>query len=226
MDGLELQGLVVEVDQLRQGVPGGQGLPLILGRDALLPLIALLGGGQGVVPVSHSEQEDRLVLGPVAGVEGGGISQSLEGAGHGGELLPPQLPTGQVAAPLHQIEVIDLLHARLLPGQGLDDGALRIVSEEHDVRQLNGGVLPHRHSGRDTGEDGALGGPHLGRGARLIVVLLQVHHAHQSSAELSVVQAALYIDHGLGQKGKPLLPQIAGHGVVDLHDRPDSSPAG
>ncbi len=55
-------------------------------------------------------------------------------------------------------------------------------------------------------------------GARLIVVLLQVHHAHQSSAELSVVQGALYIDHGLGQKGEAILPEVVGHGVVHIHD--------
>ena len=49
MDGFELQRAVVEVHQLHQSVPGGQRGPLLRRRQGLLPFIAGLGRGQGVV---------------------------------------------------------------------------------------------------------------------------------------------------------------------------------
>ena len=84
--------------------------------------------------------------------------------------------------------------------------------------QLNGGVFPHRHPGRDAGEDGTLGGPHQTLSSRLVVVLLQIHHAHQAPAHLSALQNALHIEQGVGVADKAALPEVAAHGVVDLHD--------
>ena len=84
--------------------------------------------------------------------------------------------------------------------------------------QLDGGVFPHRHSGRDAGEDGALGGSHQTLSSRLVVVLLQIYHAHQAPAHLSALQNALHIEQGVGVADKAALPEAAAHGVVDLHD--------
>ena len=208
----------MEVHQLAQGVPGGQSVPVLRRGELLLPLVALLGGGQGVVAVPHGEEEHRLVHGAVLGVEGGGVGQGPQGGGHQGHALPVQLPAGDVAAPLHEVEVVHLLHPVLPGGERLDHRLLRIVGQEHDVGQLQRGVLAHRHPGRDAGHDRALGGPHQGGRAGLIVVLLQIHHAHQAPAQPQVVQPPLHIDEGGGQGAEPVFPQVAGHGVVDLHD--------
>ena len=45
VDGLELQGLVVEVHQLAQGESGGKAGPLLGGGEPLAPLVASLRGG-------------------------------------------------------------------------------------------------------------------------------------------------------------------------------------
>ena len=58
VDRFKLQGLVVEIDQLAQGIPGGQAVPLILWNQLLLPLVALLGCGQGVVAVPGSKEHN------------------------------------------------------------------------------------------------------------------------------------------------------------------------
>ena len=208
----------MEVHQLAQGVPGGQAVPLLRRGELLLPLVALLGGGQGVVAVPHGEEEHRLVRGAVLFAEGGGVGQPAQGRGRQGHALPVQPPAGDVAPPLHEVEVVDLLHLRLPGGEGLDHRLLRVVGQEHHVGQLQGGVLAHRHPGRDAGEDGPLGGPHRGGGAGLVVVLLQIHHAHQAPPQPQVVQPPLHIDQGGGQQAEPVLPQVAGHGVVDVHD--------
>ena len=84
--------------------------------------------------------------------------------------------------------------------------------------QLDGGVFPHRHAGGNAGHHHPLGSLDCGGGARLVVVGLQVCHAHQTPADLAAVQGALHIDQGVGVLLKAALPKIAAHGVVDLHD--------
>ena len=218
VDGLEFQRVIVEVHQLHQGVPGGQIGPLSLRGEPLLPLIALLGGGQGVVAVPHGKEHDRLVPGAVAGVERGRAGQGGQGAGDLDLLILGEFPALNVTAPLHQVEVVQDLHGTGLCGQGLNDRFLRVVHQEHHVRQFHRGIFPHGHSGGDAGEDRPLGGPDGGGGMGLIVVLLQVHHADEAPPHLSAVQRALHIKEGAGVLLKAALPKIAAHGVVDLHD--------
>ncbi len=50
VDGLKLQGVVVEVHQLHQGIPGGWGLLLLGERGGLELFPAGLGGGQEWFP--------------------------------------------------------------------------------------------------------------------------------------------------------------------------------
>ena len=57
VDGLELQGVIVVVDDLHQSVAGGEVFPLALRRHLLEVFIAGLGGGQGVVAVAHGEEQ-------------------------------------------------------------------------------------------------------------------------------------------------------------------------
>ena len=219
VDGLELQGVVVEVDQLHQGVSGGQLVPLVRGGELLGPLIALLGGGQGVVAVPHGEQEDGQVLHQVIAVaEGGGVGQGGQSGVHLLLLLSGQPPAPEVPPLLHELEVVQGLHLVGVLRQGLDHRPVRVVGQEHHVGQLDGGVLPHRHTGRDAGEDGPLGGPDGGAGAGLVVVLLQVHHADEPPAHRPAVQGALHIEEAVRVLLEAALPEIAAHGGVDLHD--------
>ena len=106
----------------------------------------------------------------------------------GGQILvlpvDQQVDAGDVAAPLHEVEVVHLFHLVLAGGEGLKHRLFRVVGQQHHVGQLQGGVLAHRHPGRNAGHDGALGGPHLGLRAGLVVVLLQIHHAHQAPAQI------------------------------------------
>ena len=84
--------------------------------------------------------------------------------------------------------------------------------------QLDGGVFPHRHPGGDPGHDHPLRGPDAGVGAWLVVVVLEIRHAHQAPADLAAVEDALHVDHGPGQGFEPPLPDVPGHGGVDVHD--------
>ena len=63
VDGLELQGVVIQVHQLHQGVAGGMGQLLLRGEGGLELLPAGLGRGQGVVAVAHGIDQDGLALG-------------------------------------------------------------------------------------------------------------------------------------------------------------------
>ena len=209
----------MEVVQLHQGVPGGQRGPLLRGGELLLPLIALLRGGQGVVAVAHGEQQHAGVGGGVIpGAEGLRVGQTAQGVGHLGHLGLGQLPAPDVAAVLHQLKVIEGGHVPGVGGQRLDDRLVRVIGQQHDVGQLDGGVLPHGHPGRDAGEDRPLGGPDGGGGAGFVVILLQVHHANEAPAGLAAAEGTLHIEQAAGIEGEAAIPQIAAHGVVDFGD--------
>ena len=218
VDGLELQGIVVVVDDLYESVAGGKVFPLALRRHLLEVFITGLGGGQGMVAVAHGEEqglgipEAVLLLHGLGGAEGGkGIRDAVD-------LLGGELPAGEVAAALLEIEVIELLHLGALRRQGLDDAALGIVDEEHHVGQLDGGVLPDPDPGRDAGEDGALGGPDQCAGARGEVILVQIHHADEAVADLTVGLPALDVEKGIRKGLENALVQIPLHGGVDVRD--------
>ena len=218
VDGLEFQAAVVEIHQLAQGVPGGQGIPFFQRHEPLLPLVALLGSGQGVITVAHGEEHDGLILRAVFGVEGGGLRQGGQRPGHLRQLLLGEEPALDMPALLHQVKVVQQLHGAGLCGQRLDDGTPGVVGKQHGVGQLDGGVLAHRNPGRDAGHDHALRGPDERVRPRLVVVGGQIRHAHQSPANAAVVQGALHVNHGSRQGFKPPLPDIPGHGGVDVHD--------
>ena len=218
VDGLELQGVVVVVDDLHQSVAGGEVFPLALRRHLLEVFIAGLGGGQGMVAVAHGEEQGLGVPEAVLLLHSLGGAEAGQGIRDAGDLVGGELPAGEVAAALLKIEVIELLHLGALRRQGLDDAALGIVDEEHHVGQLDGGVLPDPDPGRDAGEDGALGGPDEGAGAGGEVILVQVHHADKAVADLAVRLLALDVEEGIRQGLENALVQIPLHGGVDVGD--------
>ena len=150
VDGLELERIVVVVHDLDKCVAGGQ-CEVFLGSLALLLLfIAGLGGGEGVVAVADGEQQGRdagdavLALHCLVGGEAG------QRVGDCVDLRSGELVALDMAAVFHQVEVIDALHLVGRGGQGLDDGLLGVVNEQHDVGQLDGGRCGARGRAGDT----------------------------------------------------------------------------
>ena len=218
VDGLELEGVVVEVLDLHQGVPGGKAGPLVLGGDLLEILIAGLGGGQGVVAVAHGEQQGGHAPQAVLALHGVVAGQAAQGVGQLVHLPGGELPAGEVAALEHEVKVIDPLHGVLGGGDGLHTDFFGVVDEQHHVGQLDGGVLPHPHAGGDALQHGALGGPDEGPGAGGVVVLLQVHRRHQAGPDRPVGLGALDVDDGLAVGGEDVPGQVVLHGAVDGGD--------
>ena len=127
-----------------------------------------------MVAIPHGKQQGRLV-GAVFLPIGFRLDQRLQG-------LDGPLDLGRilyqialdVAAPLHQVEVIELFRPLQLLADGLDHRAARIVDEHQDVGHFQGRVLSDPQPGRDPLHDRPLRGPDQGGGTLGIVVILQV----------------------------------------------------
>ena len=171
-----------------------------------------------MVAVPHGEEHHGEALRAVPGIEGRRVRQGAEGLRHTALPLLVQEPAPEVSGVLHQVKVIERLQGGLVLRQRLDDRHCRIVGADHHMGQFHTGVLPHRHPGRDAAEHGPLRGADEGGGPRLIVVLLQIHHAHQPPAHLAGRQCALHIDEGGGAGPEDPVPQIAAHGIGHIHD--------
>ena len=214
VDGLELERVVVVVHDLNKRVAGGQ-REVFLGSLALLLLfIAGLGGGEGVVAVADGEQQGSdagdavLALHRLVGGETG------QRVGDRVDLLGGEL----VAAVFHQVEVIDALHLVGRGSQGLDDGLLGVVNEQHDVGQLDGGVAAHAGARGDTVEHGALSRADQRAGAGGEVVLVEVDHTNEAVTDLTVALAALDVDEGVLERLEDALFEVLAHRGVDVGD--------
>ena len=218
VDGLELERVVVVVHDLDKCVAGGQ-REVFLGSFALLLLfIAGLGGGEGVVAVADGEQQGRdagdavLALHRLVGGETG------QRVGDCVDLLGGELVALDVAAVFHQVEVINALHLIGRGGQGLDDGLLGVVNEQHDVGQLDGGVAAHAGARGDTVEHGALSRADQRAGAGGEVVLVEVDHTNEAVTDLTVALAALDVDEGVLERLEDALFEVLAHRGVDVGD--------
>ena len=128
--------------------------------------------------------------------------QGLDGPLDLGRLLY-QIPL-DVAASLHQVEVIELLRPLQLLADGFDHRAARVVDEHQDVGHLQGRVLADPQPGGDALHNGALCGPDQGGGALGIIVILQVQGHDQPLAGFAIHRTA-----HIG-KAFPLIFQYAG----------------
>ena len=171
-----------------------------------------------MVAVAHGEQQRRRVLQAVLALHGLRRAQGGQCVRNSVHLLRCELPALQAAAPLLEVEVVELLHGAGAGGQRLDDGAVRVVDQQHHMGQLDGGVLPDPHPGRDAGEDRPLRGPDQGAGAGGEVILVQVHHADEAVADLAVGLGTLDVEQGVRQRLEHALIQIRLHGAVDGRD--------
>ena len=218
VDGLELERIVVVVHDLDKCVAGGQ-REVFLGSLALLLLfIAGLGGGEGVVAVADGEQQGRdagdavLALHCLVGREAG------QRVGDCVDLRSGELVALDMAAVFHQVEVIDALHLVGHGGQGLDDGLLGVINEQHDVGQLDGGVAAHAGARGDTVEHGALSRADQRAGAGGEVVLVEVDHTNEAVTDLTVALAALDVDEGVLERLEDALFEVLAHRGVDVGD--------
>ena len=171
-----------------------------------------------MVAVAHGEQQGRHAGDVVLLLHSRVGGQALQRVGHGVDLLVGQLEAADVAAVLHQVEVVDLFHGVGCGGQRLDNGLVGIVDQQHDVGQLDGRVAAHLGAGRDAIQHGALGGADQGAGAGGEIIGIQIHHTDQAVADLAVGLLALDVDQGVGQRLEHTVGQVLLHGVVDILD--------
>lgn len=100
-----------------------------------------------MVAVAHGEQQGSRAGHAVLLLHGLVGGQTLQSVGHGVYLAIRQLIAADVAAVLHQVEVIQRLHFAGGGGQRLDDGLFGVVDQQHHMGQLDGGVAAHRARG-------------------------------------------------------------------------------
>ena len=147
VNGLKLQRRVMKIHQLAQSVAGGQTFPLVPGGKPLLPLIALLGGGERVVSVSHGKLKYlSVLLQTIPDPESLRIAEGPEGLRHQSHALPIQKPACHMAAILHQVKVVEDGHFIFSVCQRLNNRLLRIVAQKHGMERSSA-PLPGAGSG-------------------------------------------------------------------------------
>ena len=103
-----------------------------------------------------------------------------------------------MAAPQHEIEIIDGLQLCRTGEDGLNHGAVGVVNEEHDVGKLQRGSAADGHTGRNALKNSAFGGADGSLCAPGVIIRLQVHCADQTETVGSVRLGAVQADHASG----------------------------
>ena len=194
---------------------------LLLGGQTLLDLLPVcLGGSHGVVAVTDCVGEERLrVRAAVLRVEGLAVAQRLQTAlDRVGVLALRNEPAGDVAAVLHEVGIIQLGEGAGLFEQRLDDPAVGVVDEDHDVRQLEAGALAHLQTGRDALNDRLFGRADKGRRAGGVLVGLQIDREHDAAARRRATGPA-FGQYRAGRQGtQRAVLHVLLHGLVDALD--------
>ena len=100
-------------------------------------------------------------------------------------------------------------------GNGLDEGAVRVVRQHHDVGRFQRSAGAHLHAGRDAAFHGALAGAHRAFFAPAVAVSFQIHTPHKALPHPAALLGALYIDKAVHRPGEHVFGIIL-HGGVDL----------
>lgn len=90
-----------------------------------------------MVAISNGKEEHWLAGGVIALGKAVRICQIGQKLRHIHLKLRRQQIAGDMSAPLHQVEIVDLLHPVRLVSQVLNQPPVRIVHQHHNVRQLN-----------------------------------------------------------------------------------------
>ena len=218
VDGLELQRVVVVVDHFHQCVAGRQCQILLGGLANLLLLVAGLGSSEGVVAIAHGEQQRCYAADTILLLHGTVGSETFQRIGNGIDLLCGQLVATDVTAVLHQLEVIDLLHACSGGSERLNDSALGVIDQQHHVGQLNGSIAAHLGAGRNTIQHRALSGADQRAGAGSEIIGIQIHHTDEAMTDTAVGLLTLHIEEAVAQRLENALVHILLHGGVDVAD--------
>ena len=124
-------------------------------------------------------------------------------------------PACHMTAAQHQLALVHLGQAVLVGGNGLDEGAVRVIRQHHDVGRFQRSAGAHLHAGRDAAFHGALAGAHGAFFATAVAVSFQVHTPHKTLPYPAALLGALYIDKAVHCPGEHILGIIL-HGGVDL----------
>ena len=212
-NGLDLDGIAVQVAHLGQAPAGGMGLPLLGGQGGLQLLPIGLGGGQAVVAVAHGQGDGRLAGGGGEFlIEGLLTAQGLDGIGQcaaQGLVLHGPAPDG--AAAQHQLTVVQRAQPVLLCGQAAQNVVVPVVDEHHHMGQLQAGAAAHRQPGGNALHHRVLGGTHRRAAAGGVAVLLQIHRAQQAGAHRAAAGVPLHIHnalHGAVQHRTPVFLHV------------------
>ena len=121
-----------------------------------------------------------------------------------------------MAAVLHQIRVIDLLQGIGLFEHRLDDGAVRVVDEQHDVRNFDRSVFADSKARRNALDNGFLGRANERTGAGCVFIAFQINGSNQTAARRCAAGITLGQDETGRQLGQRAVGQILLHGFVDV----------
>ena len=103
-------------------------------------------------------------------------------------------PAAQTAAAQHQLAVVERRKLVFHKADGLDERAVGVVGQHHDVGRFQRRTAAHFQPWRDALHDGALAGADGGLAALGVVVGVEVHRAHKALADRAVHLGALHID--------------------------------
>ena len=215
VDGFKGQRVIVKIHHLHQGVPGGQGRPLLRRRHLFQIFVAGFGGGQRMIAVSHGEQQRGRVRHAVLIRHGLRTFQGAQGVGHPAHLTIRQPPALHMAAAQHEVRVIEGFHDAGLHCQRFDHASPRIVDQQHHMGQFQSRVLPHPYPRWDALQHRPLRGPDQRPGARGEVILLQINAADQTMPHPAVRLRALQIDQAVRECPEQAIRQVAVHRSVD-----------
>ncbi len=90
----------------------------------------------------------------------------------------------------HEVKVIELIKLLRFGGQGLDDGALRVINEDKDVGEFKDGVFANFDPGRQAIDDRTFGGADQALRAFVEIIAFQIQGEHQSVAGFAFGVAA------------------------------------
>ena len=120
-----------------------------------------------------------------------------------------------MAAAQHQLALVYLGQAVLVGGNGLDEGAVRVVRQHHDMGRFQRSAGAYLHAGRDAAFHRALAGAHGAFFAPAVAVSLQVHTSYKTLPHPAALLGALHINKAVHRPGEHVLGVVL-HGGVDL----------
>ena len=219
VDRLDLDGGRVDVAHLGQA-PAGRVVCLLLRGQGLLQLLPVgLGRCQRVVAVAHGQRQRGCAPGLwIPGIKDFLTAQPLQGrVDLGQQSRVFHGPARDVPAAQHQFAFVDLAQRVFLHPDGLDEGAVRVVGQHHDVGRFQAGPAPDGHPGRDAALDRVFAGAHLRLGTLGVAVGFKVDFPHQPLPDAAALLGALHIDKAVHRAGQHRA-KIVVHGLMDLLD--------